>query len=91
MRGEEVSDRSGLRATGRDDPAIGQDLAVVLEEDHAVAQQTPALLRMAVHNVSGIAACTVSWGTAWLMGAHRVTHSSFFAPAGADGEAACTV
>ncbi len=67
----------GVRTAGRDDSAVGQYLAVVLEQDYAVAQQAPPLFGVAVHDMGGIAPGAVRWWAARLMGAHRVrlTHS----------------
>lgn len=42
------------RAVRRDDPAVGQKLTGVLEEQDAVAQQTPSLLRVVRHKAGGL-------------------------------------
>jgi hypothetical protein len=44
-----------LGAPRRDAPAVRKELAGVLEEDDAVAQKAPALLRMRGEDVRGIA------------------------------------
>jgi hypothetical protein len=54
-RSYEVEVESG--PVGCDDPAVGQQLAGVLEYHDAVAQQAPALLRVSRHDVSGTACC----------------------------------
>jgi hypothetical protein len=46
--------------TRSDCPPVGQDLAHVVEDDHAVAQQAPPLLGVGGEGVSGVAVGTVS-------------------------------
>ena len=55
----------------RDHPAVRKDLAGVLEEHHAVAEQAPALLRMAGDDLRGVAVSRVGGGTFGLVRAHR--------------------
>ena len=58
---------------GCDDPAVGQQLAGVLEHDDAVAQQAPALLRVGGHDVSGLAVRRAYWRAGRLM---RTVHDA---------------
>ena len=51
-------------------PAVGKELAEVVEEHHAVAEEAPALLRVAGHDVGGVAVGRVRGRTRWVMGAH---------------------
>jgi len=56
------------RTARRDWTAFGQQLAVVVEEDHAVAQQAPALFGVAGDDVGGGAVSAVrrrAWGPVW--------------------------
>ncbi len=48
----------------------GQELARVLEEDDAVAQQAPSLLGVEGDGVGRVAVRMVSWGARGLMGTH---------------------
>ena len=50
----------GGRAARGNDPAARQDLAHVVEHDHAVAQQAPPLLRVDSDSVGGVTVRTVS-------------------------------
>jgi hypothetical protein len=52
-------------AVGRNGATVGQELAGVVEHDHAVAQQAPPLLRMEGDDVGGVAVRPVSW---WALG-----------------------
>ena len=66
------------RVARRDHPAVGQDLAGVVEDDHSVAEQVPALLGVAGDGMGGAAVRAVSgwawgagvgtWGTSGLCG-----------------------
>jgi DNA-binding transcriptional regulator YhcF (GntR family) len=52
----------------RNHPTVGQYLARVIEEDHAVAQQAPPLLRVEGDGVGGATVRSVSWrarGPVW--------------------------
>ena len=55
---------------GEDHAAVRQQLAGVLEQDDAVAQQAPALLRVAGDRVSGLAVGRVGAGTLGLVRTH---------------------
>ena len=75
-----------------DHPAAGQDLAQVVEHDHAVAEQAPSLLGVRSHAAGGVTVRAVSGGHAGRWG-HiaylRIEHWSFGSrvPAGAaDGD-----
>jgi hypothetical protein len=54
-------------AVRRDHQAAGQDLAQVIEHDHSVAQQAPALLGVTGDRVRGIAVPVVSRGARGLV------------------------
>jgi len=60
-----ISGRNGQPAARgparRNHPTIGQQLAGVLEEDHAVAQQAPPLLGVGGDAVGGVAVRVVRW------------------------------
>ena len=45
---------------GEDHPAAGQDLAQVVEHDHAVAEQAPPLLGVKGHGAGGVTVRAVS-------------------------------
>src|SRR5215831_17541552 len=72
--GSGVSRRGGQPDAGgaarRDRPAAGEDLAHVVEHDHAVAQQAPALLRVRGDGAGGVAVPAVSRGARGLVGTH---------------------
>jgi DNA-binding CsgD family transcriptional regulator len=60
------------RVVRRNHPAVGQDLAGVVEDDHSVAEQAPALLGVAGDSMGGAAVRAVSgwaWGPVWAHGA----------------------
>ena len=68
LRGDGRSELAGRAARGND-PAATQDLAHVVEHDHAVAQQAPPLLRMDGDSVGGVAVRAVSRrarGVVWI-------------------------
>jgi hypothetical protein len=56
-----------VRAYG---PAVRHDLAVVLERDHTVAEQAPALLGEGSYHARGVVVAGVSGGTDRLVLAH---------------------
>src|SRR5690242_9161151 len=58
------------RAVRGDDPAVRQELTGVLEEQDAVAQQAPALLRVVRQKAGGFPVGGVGGGTRWLVLAH---------------------
>jgi hypothetical protein len=56
------------RAVRRNYPTVGQELARVVEEDHAVAQEAPPLVGVEGDGVGGVAVGAVSWwarGPVW--------------------------
>ena len=55
---------------GRNGTAAGQELARVVEEDDAVAQQAPPLLGMEGNDAGRVTVRAVSWRTWGLMCAH---------------------
>ena len=48
------------RAVRRNYPAVGQDLAGVVEDDHSVTEQAPALLGVAGDGMGGVPVRAVS-------------------------------
>jgi hypothetical protein len=56
-----------------DTTAVGKQLAVVVEDDHAVAEQPPSLFRMERHEASRIMIGSVRGRTRRLMPTHRWT------------------
>ncbi len=69
-----MADRTPVAATStvrRNGPAVGKDLAGVVKDDHPVAQQHPALLRMAGHNPGRAMGGVMSAGTVRLVAARR--------------------
>ena len=69
-----MADRSPVPATGtvrRDSPAVGKELAGVIKSDHPVAQQHPALLRMAGHHPGRAMSRVLSAGTFGSVAARR--------------------
>ena len=60
-----------LTAMRLDHPAVGQQLAGVLEDHDAVAEQAPALLRVADQHAGGLPVDTFSRGTSWVVRAHE--------------------
>jgi len=66
--------RRGLRivTTRRDDLAVREQLAGVVEEDDAVAQKAPALFGVARDDARCVTVLCVSPGTRWEVPAHRV-------------------
>jgi hypothetical protein len=61
----------GGTAVRFEDRAVGQDLAGVLEDDHAVAEQAPALLGEGDEDASRFTIDGVGAGTGLLVLAHR--------------------
>jgi hypothetical protein len=57
-------------AGGAHGTAVGTQLSVVLEDDHAIAEQAPALLREARDHTSGVVVARVSGRTGRLVLAH---------------------
>ena len=79
-----VAGRRGLLQLGRDDSpapvggddaAVGQQLAGVLEEEDAVAEQAPALLRVAGDRVRGLTVGGLGAGARRLVIAHHLAAS----------------
>ena len=72
--------RSGCDVVGGavrvDDAAVGQQLAGVLEEHDAVAQQAPALLRVAGDGVGGLPVGSLRWRALRLVRTHGLRLSS---------------
>jgi hypothetical protein len=58
---------------GADHPAVGQQLARVVEDDHSVAEQAPPLFGMGCHRLSGFAVGSVGRRALWPVWAHHVT------------------
>jgi hypothetical protein len=69
LRGR-ADDVRGGTAVGGARAAVGADLAVILEDDHSVAEQAPALLGKASDDASGVVVTRVSGGTGRLVLAH---------------------
>jgi hypothetical protein len=53
-----------------DHPPVGQQLAGVLEQHHAVAEQAPALVRVGGDDAGGFPATCVRGGARGLVGTH---------------------
>ena len=70
VAGRRLSGGVVVGATRADDLAVGQQLAEVLEDDDAVAQQAPALFRMRRDDACGVMVGRVRGRAGWLVGAH---------------------
>jgi hypothetical protein len=45
-----------------DDPAVGEDLAVVVEDHDTVAQEAPPLIRVGVEDACPVSVCLIGGG-----------------------------